>query len=114
MTTPTTDFCKHCHEDVEIHNDPLDVKHDFLIQTGQWNTCLQCHDFHGNHIFEVPKKMKDTIPQKVVKAYYEGGSDPYGDVKEFIARTKSVEPEKKSMKQQDLLGELYIFNLLNR
>ena len=79
------DFCQHCHEDIEVNNDPLAVSHEQLILNQEWNTCLQCHDYHGNHIFAPSTKLNDTIPVHQVLEYYKGGKDPYGDVKKFIA-----------------------------
>jgi hypothetical protein len=85
ITIEQIDFCQHCHLDTEVKNDPLTISHDQLISNEEWNTCLQCHDFHGNHIFELITELKDTIPVKEVREYFEGGKDPYSDVKKFIA-----------------------------
>jgi predicted CXXCH cytochrome family protein len=85
ITIEQVDFCRHCHEDTEVKNDPLTISHDQLISNEEWNTCLQCHDFHGNHIFELNTELKDTIPEKEVREYFEGGKDPYSEVKKFIA-----------------------------
>ena len=85
ITINQMDFCQHCHEDIEVNNDPLAVSHEQLILNQEWNTCLQCHDYHGNHIFAPSTKLNDTIPVHQVLEYYEGGKDPYSDVKKFIA-----------------------------
>lgn len=85
MTLATTEYCVNCHSDLKMKDDPLDVPHDVLIKKGDWKTCLQCHDFHGNHIMEAPSLMKDTIPFKIIRAYISGGKDPYGDQKKYKA-----------------------------
>lgn len=77
-------FCVNCHYDLEVKNDPIDVSHEELIATKQWNTCLQCHDFHGNHIYKVAEKMKDTIPLKKIQAYLKGGIDPFSSKKKYL------------------------------
>lgn len=72
MSILPSNYCRSCHENTEIKDDPLDIKHQDLFRDGKWNTCLQCHDFHGNHIYEVPQKMKDTIPLLEVQNYLKG------------------------------------------
>ncbi len=79
------DFCVNCHSDTEIKNDPIDFKHADLILQNKWDTCIQCHDFHGNHEMQVPVAIKDTISKKELNDYYRGGADPFGDVKTYMA-----------------------------
>ncbi|MGY5351651.1 cytochrome c3 family protein [Wenyingzhuangia sp. IMCC45533] len=81
-------YCINCHSDTKIKNDPLDVPHSVLFSTGKWDTCLQCHDFHGNHQAPAPENMKDTIPMQKIKAYFKGGEDPYEGKKKFKALTE--------------------------
>ncbi|MEO1450039.1 MAG: 2Fe-2S iron-sulfur cluster-binding protein [Bacteroidota bacterium] len=78
-------YCSSCHQDTELNDDPLDVSHKTLIAQNNWQSCLQCHDFHGNHIMETATQMKDTIPFGEIKAYALGGADPYGNQKEYLA-----------------------------
>ncbi len=84
VVLPDAKFCVTCHHDLEVINDPLDVPHSKLIKDEQWSTCLQCHDFHGNHIYEVAEKMKDTIPIKHIQAYLKGGKDPFSKKKKYV------------------------------
>ena len=72
MSVLPSNYCKSCHENTEVKDDPLDVPHEELFNNNQWQTCLQCHDFHGNHIYKVPSQMKDTIPLLDVHSYLEG------------------------------------------
>ena len=83
VTIDVVDYCMNCHQDLEVENDPLDIEHKLLIAQKKWSTCIQCHDFHGNHKYEVPEHMKDTIPLKHIKDYFEGGKDPFGDNKKY-------------------------------
>ncbi len=83
ITQTQIGYCQNCHEDTEMNNDPLEVSHKELIKNEQWNTCLQCHDFHGNHIYHAATSMKDTIPIKAIKAYFDGGKSPYADKKKY-------------------------------
>ncbi|RED44890.1 cytochrome c3 family protein [Seonamhaeicola aphaedonensis] len=85
VSLKTADYCMNCHQKLVVENDPLDISHEDLISNQQWTTCIQCHDFHGNHRYEVPEQMKDTIPLLEVKKYFEGGTDPYGTDKKYIA-----------------------------
>ena len=81
-------YCQNCHGDTEMKNDPLDVSHEELIAQEQWTTCLQCHDFHGNHLYKAAVNMKDTIPVQVVREYFDGGKDPYADKKKYYPLTE--------------------------
>jgi hypothetical protein len=82
-----TGYCQNCHKDTELKKDPLmDVSHSVLISQNKWSTCLQCHDFHGNHIMETPVAMKDTIPLRLIKAYILGGISPYSAKKKHKAK----------------------------
>ncbi len=81
-------FCINCHYDLEVKNDPIDVPHEQLIKNKQWNTCLQCHDFHGNHIYKVAEKIKDTIQLKQIQEYLKGGKDPFSNKKKYKPLTE--------------------------
>jgi len=89
VTIDTGNFCINCHQDLEVEDDPLDTEHKLLIAQGKWDTCLQCHDFHGNHKYKVPKQMKDTISLEKIKEYFNGGNDPYGNVKKYKGLTEA-------------------------
>ena len=77
-------FCVNCHHDLVVKNDPIDVPHSELIANEQWSTCLQCHDFHGNHIYEVAEKIKDTISITKIQDYLAGGDDPFSTKKKHL------------------------------
>ncbi len=85
ITIPSVAYCVNCHEDTEMKNDPLEISHKDLIEQGQWSTCLQCHDFHGNHVMHAAESLNDTIPLSVVREYFAGGKSPYSDKKQILA-----------------------------
>lgn len=79
-------FCVNCHRDIDVEDDPLDVAHADLALQGDWNTCLTCHDFHGNHERDTPMRMADRLSDAAVRAYFQGGDDPYGPNKRYLAQ----------------------------
>lgn len=90
VSLATADYCMNCHQTLVVENDPLDVSHEDLIAKEAWTICIQCHDFHGNHRYEVPEHMADTIPLMAVKKYFKGGADPYGTDKKYTALSQEA------------------------
>lgn len=86
-----TTFCVECHQDLELPNDPLDVPHDQLIADQNWESCLGCHDYHGNHIMEVETAVDNALPISEIEAYFEGALSPYSDQKQFSAKQSLLE-----------------------
>jgi len=84
--TVTADICKHCHEKLSLKRDPLDVSHKTLIQKKQWNSCLGCHDFHGNYQYQLPKTVDNKFSLTAIDNYFDGGESPYGKRKKYKAR----------------------------
>ena len=78
--------CRLCHDRLILKNDPIDVPHATLASTGQWTTCLGCHDFHGNHVRETPKALQARIDVSRIEAYLRDGPSPYGTQKREEAR----------------------------
>ena len=81
-------FCVNCHQETEVMYDTAEPSHAELIENGEWNTCLQCHDFHGNHLREAPRKLSNGIPQEQILEYLAGGTDPYGSEKTYTAQSE--------------------------
>jgi hypothetical protein len=77
VTLPDARYCQHCHADLEVETDPLDVSHRELVRTERWDTCLGCHDYHGNHRMEAPVRLDSAIQPGAIDAYLRGGSSPY-------------------------------------
>lgn len=81
-------FCVNCHSDLALDDDPIDTPHAELVAAERWNTCLTCHDFHGNHIRETPTRMADRLHDDAVVRYLEGGEDVFGLTKRYKALTQ--------------------------
>jgi len=71
-------YCSHCHGKLSLENEPLDVSHAELARQERWDSCLECHDFHGNHAHQSPTRFEDRISERAVTEYLNGGRDPYG------------------------------------
>lgn len=90
VTLPDIGYCRHCHEDTRLKKDPLDVSHEALIKAEEWNSCLGCHDFHGNHRMTVAVRMDEVIPPTRILEYFRGGTSPYSTEKKFEARREPL------------------------
>lgn len=77
VTTVGLEFCSSCHQDMELQNDPLTVPHDELVQRGDWESCLGCHDYHNNHDMEVETVVGRAIKPRKLIEYYNGHPSPY-------------------------------------
>ncbi|MGR9046587.1 MAG: cytochrome c3 family protein [Gammaproteobacteria bacterium] len=86
VTLTEIGYCSHCHKKTKLRNDPLDVPHDKLIVLKLWDSCLGCHDFHGNHIRQTPKTVDQIISNEEIYVYFEGGSSPYGNERHYKAK----------------------------
>lgn len=81
MTLNDPNYCMNCHQSLKIRKDPISPSHEQLINSKNWGVCLQCHDYHGNHIRETPISLSDTIPKSDLQSYFLGGKDPYSRFK---------------------------------
>ena len=79
-------YCEACHKDVEVKHDPLELSHANLASQQRWDTCLQCHDFHGNHKHETPRSLAARLDLSAVKNYLKDGADPFGSEKSSKAK----------------------------
>lgn len=80
VTLTDTSYCLHCHSKTIVKNDPIAPTHQSLIKNKQWNSCLQCHDFHGNHKAKTPIKLEDAHKINEINAYFNQAKNPYGPV----------------------------------
>jgi hypothetical protein len=80
-------FCASCHEDLKVAADPLDVSHATLVSDERWETCLGCHDFHGNHARTVQRLLADAHSAETIRDYLARGRDPYASSKIHPARS---------------------------
>jgi bacterioferritin-associated ferredoxin len=81
------DYCTHCHQEFELDADRVEPSHQQLADDERFDTCLQCHDFHGNHLYTLPETLDEGFELDAVQAYLEGGPSPYGADKRFEDRT---------------------------
>ncbi|MBA3539702.1 MAG: cytochrome c3 family protein, partial [Deltaproteobacteria bacterium] len=77
VTTVEPTYCRTCHATTTFERDPLDVPHRELVATERWDTCLGCHDFHGNHGMTAPHRLQDAILLDQIRTYFGGGPSPY-------------------------------------
>ena len=66
-------FCGECHGSTMIKDDPTEPSHETLVSTQRWDTCLQCHDFHGNHDHKPPERLVTANAASVVVAHLGDG-----------------------------------------
>jgi predicted CXXCH cytochrome family protein len=83
LTVANTGYCASCHQDLKVKDDRTSPTHDHLVQTKQWGTCLQCHDYHGNHRFNAPLRLQDG-------ATLEAGPSPYGST---VVKARQEKPQ---------------------
>ena len=96
VTLPTMGFCVHCHGDTALQDDPIVPTHAALVQAESWHTCLQCHDFHGNHHRQTPTRLADGVAEARVRAYFDGAPSPYSTVKHWKAvPSRALIPKEK-------------------
>ena len=81
--TASPTVCSNCHHDTEVKDDPIVPSHATLFADGEWDTCLQCHDFHGNHDLkrgehEFPVSMDEAFDLEAVRSYLRDGARVYG------------------------------------
>lgn len=86
VTRAEIGYCVNCHKKTRVRKDPLDVPHDRLIALKRWESCLGCHDFHGNHIMKTGRKVEQMIPADKILAYFQGGASPYGNERHYKAK----------------------------
>lgn len=86
VSWPDGEYCQQCHEDTKLNQDPVMPSHQTLVENNQWETCLQCHDYHGNHQFEEPQTLGDAFSLESVADYMNSGPPPYGDDIQFKAK----------------------------
>jgi len=91
--TVEPDYCRHCHGELEMKNDPLDVSHATLVRESRWLSCLGCHDFHGNHVMKSSTRFADAFSALSVERYFAGDVSPYARQLRKPARQKRADLE---------------------
>jgi hypothetical protein len=80
-------FCKACHGSLKLKLDPLDVPHSKLVESKRWDTCLGCHDYHGNHTRTTPELLNSALGTSIIGNYFKDGPSPYGLIKTYLGNT---------------------------
>lgn len=88
-TMPTASYCASCHQDLVVKNDRASPTHAALIAGKRWETCMQCHDYHGNHRWTPPRRIEDGASLELLQKYLKGGPSPYGST---IVKAKEATP----------------------
>ena len=83
-------YCVHCHEDTRLKNDPITIPHETLIAQKNWDTCLGCHDFHGNHVMETETDVSKVFPVARIRSYFAGDASPYSNTRHHKAKKEEV------------------------
>lgn len=84
--TSTQNFCQQCHGRLEIRNDPIDIPHKQLVADERWESCLGCHDYHGNHQRKAQTQMDQRITPTLIDGYFINGKSPYGENMHYKAK----------------------------
>lgn len=79
-------FCESCHAELEVPDDPVRPTHEGIAQVGAWSTCLRCHDFHGSHDHEPPRRLEEGLQPAELDRYFLGGPSPWPGAKRTSAR----------------------------
>lgn len=78
VTVAPPTYCVNCHQDVKVKDDKISPTHELLIAQKRWETCLQCHDYHGNHKWNAPLRVQDGVTLQALEHYLKDGPSPYG------------------------------------
>ena len=87
VTVSSAGFCSTCHQDMQMKDDPLSLSHASLAKLNRWDSCLTCHDYHGNHKGKAPTLFEDAATIDQIKEYLNGGASPYSKEKYFQPNT---------------------------
>lgn len=79
VTAPTAAYCVSCHSDLKVRDDRSSPTHAQLLLQKRWDSCLQCHDYHGNHGWKAPLRLRDGASLEVLQRYLKDGPSPYGE-----------------------------------
>ena len=92
VTVSDAGYCVQCHHDLKVDNDKTTPTHAALINAKRWETCLQCHDFHGNHKRKTPDTLEKALSPSKVSDYLKDGQSPYGPLLLESAKPKKSTP----------------------
>ena len=81
VTAPSAGYCVSCHADLKVRDDRSSPTHAQLLLQKRWDTCLQCHDYHGNHGWKAPLRLRDGASLEVLQRYLKDGPSPFGETR---------------------------------
>lgn len=81
--TASAEICSNCHADISIKGDTAVPDHATLLAQEAWDTCMRCHDYHGNHDLsrgesKYPTRFADGFTLEAVREYLGSGDPVYG------------------------------------
>lgn len=82
------EFCSACHGELSLKSDPISPSHVDLIAAKDWNSCLTCHDFHGNHAYRTPIRTSERFDVEAIRSDLLSGPSPYGSEKIFEGKSE--------------------------
>lgn len=86
-------FCSACHSDMNLKTDalapPASPTHATLTREGRWETCLGCHDYHGNHLRAAPNRLDEALSESMIRTGLRGGASPWGEELKVRAKTNT-------------------------
>lgn len=82
-------FCKNCHKNLKLKNDPITKTHQEIVENKDWSSCLGCHDYHGNHRMKINTDYQKRIHKETIAQYFNVFASPYSKEKLY-----QVAPEK--------------------
>jgi len=75
----TGQYCYACHQNQGLIENPIQPTHPALVASERWDTCLRCHDYHGNHEWVEPRTLEDAIDGRSVLRHLDSGAPLYGE-----------------------------------
>jgi hypothetical protein len=92
VTQPNIEYCRNCHEEFSLKYNTVSIPHQTLAKQQRWQTCLGCHDFHGNHKMTLPTEVGKAISPDRISEYFKGAQSPYPG--QIIHKAKEKRDEK--------------------
>jgi len=79
--TRSMTFCHNCHDELIVKNDSISIRHQELVTKKDWESCLGCHDYHGNHRMTVETEYSNKLSTIEIYKYFDFAESPYSKSK---------------------------------
>lgn len=83
-------FCQNCHRELALDRPVIEPTHAQLVARDEWDSCLGCHDYHGNHVMVTPDDSESQLPASAILEYFNGAASPYSESKYHPAQQPSA------------------------